>query len=102
MHPRRHASNTEEKMTRQHHRSTPEGEHRSVMLAEVLAALEPKTGEIAVDCTLGFGGHAAELLQRVGPAGKLIGFDLDAGNLPQVERRLAEIGHPFSLHHGNF
>ncbi len=83
-------------------RSTPAGEHRPVMLDEVLAALCPQPGEIVVDGTLGFGGHALELLKRVGPTGKLIGFDLDAGNLPEVERRLAAIGHPFYLRHGNF
>jgi 16S rRNA (cytosine1402-N4)-methyltransferase len=83
-------------------RSTPSGEHKPVLLDEVLAALNPQPGEIVVDCTLGFGGHAAELLKRVGPTGKLIGFDLDAGNLPGARERLAAIGHPFSLHHGNF
>ncbi len=82
-------------------RSTPAGEHRPVLLDEVLAALDPQPGDVVVDGTLGFGGHAVELLQRVGPTGKLIGFDLDAGNLPEVERRLAAIGHPFYLRHGN-
>ena len=83
-------------------RSTPEGEHRPVLLDEVLAALDPRPRDVVVDCTLGFGGHAAELLKRVGPSGKLIGFDLDAGNLSIVEERLTEVAHPFSLHHGNF
>jgi 16S rRNA (cytosine1402-N4)-methyltransferase len=83
-------------------RSTPAGEHRPVMLDEVLTALCPRQGEIVVDGTIGFGGHAVELLKRVGPLGKLIGFDLDADHLPEVERRLAATGHPFSLHHANF
>jgi 16S rRNA (cytosine1402-N4)-methyltransferase len=83
-------------------RSTPAGAHRPVLLAEVLAALDPKPGEVVVDGTLGYGGHAEELLRRVGPTGKLIGFDLDARNLPAVRERLAAVGHPFSLHHGNF
>lgn len=83
-------------------RSTPEGEHRPVLLDEVLAALDPQSGDIIVDCTLGFGGHAVELLGRIGPTGKLIGFDLDAANLPGVHERLQSVGHPFSLHHGNF
>ena len=52
-------------------RSTPRGEHRPVLLAEVLAALDPRPGQVVVDCTIGFGGHAAELLRRVGPTGKL-------------------------------
>ena len=83
-------------------RSTPTGEHKPVLLNEVLAALQPRAGEVVVDCTLGFGGHALELLKSVGPTGKLIGFDLDAGNLPKVRERLEALGHPFSLHHGNF
>jgi len=83
-------------------RSTPSGEHKPVLLDEVLCALAPQPGNIVVDCTLGFGGHAAELLKRVAPTGKLIGFDLDAGNLPGARERLGQVGHPFSLHHGNF
>src|SRR5690348_1813340 len=83
-------------------RSTPEGEHRPVLLKEVLEALRPQAGETAIDCTLGYGGHAVELSQRVGPAGLLIGFDLDPLNLPNVETRLADVGFPFHIHHGNF
>jgi 16S rRNA (cytosine1402-N4)-methyltransferase len=83
-------------------RSTPAGEHRPVLLDEVLAALDPKQGEVVVDCTLGYGGHAAELLKRVGPSGMLIGFDLDAGNLPAGRERLCAIGFPFTVNHGNF
>src|SRR5438874_8191420 len=83
-------------------RSTPPGEHRPVLLDEVLAALEPRPGAVAVDCTVGWAGHAAELLRRVGPNGRLIGFDLDADNLPRARERLAAVGHPFSLHHANF
>lgn len=83
-------------------RSTPQGEHRPVMLAEVLAALDPQPGEVVVDCTLGRGGHAAELLKRVGPDGWLIAFDLDPANLDPARERLAPIGENFDLHHANF
>src|SRR5262249_22958202 len=83
-------------------RSTPEGEHLPVMLAEVLAALNPQPGEVAVDCTLGFGGHAVELMRHVQLNGKLIGLDLDAANLEPARPRLAEVGGSFSLHHSNF
>lgn len=83
-------------------RSTPEGEHRPVLLGDVLAALAPQPGEIAVDCTVGWAGHAVELLQRVGPTGMLIGLDLDAENLPRARERLTEVAHPFHLHHLNF
>src|SRR5438067_7649473 len=80
-------------------RSTPEGQHRPVLLAEVLEVLRPAPGEVAVDCTTGWAGHAAELLARVGASGRLVGLDLDAENLPRARPRLEEVGHPFSLHH---
>ena len=85
-----------------HPRSTPAGQHRPVMLDEVLQVLDLQPGHVVVDCTLGFGGHAVELLKRVGPTGKLIGIDLDGGHLPGARDRLAAVGHPFALHHGNF
>jgi 16S rRNA (cytosine1402-N4)-methyltransferase len=83
-------------------RSTAAGEHVPVLLAEVLAALNPQPGQVVVDCTLGFAGHAVELLKRVGPTGRLIALDLDADNLPRAEPALRAVGHPFTLHHANF
>lgn len=83
-------------------RSTGEGEHRPVMLTEVLNALNLQPGHIVVDCTLGFAGHAVELLRAVGPSGKLIATDLDPANLPRAESKLTATGNPFALHHGNF
>jgi 16S rRNA (cytosine1402-N4)-methyltransferase len=83
-------------------RSTPPGGHRPVLLDEVLAALDPNPGEVVVDCTLGYAGHAAELLRRVGPTGKLIALDLDPTNLPPAREKLAAISPNFQLHHGNF
>lgn len=83
-------------------RSTPHGAHRPVLLDAVLAALGPRSGEVVVDCTLGFAGHAAELLKHVGPTGKLIALDLDAANLPPAREKLAAISPTFELHHANF
>ncbi|MSR54859.1 MAG: 16S rRNA (cytosine(1402)-N(4))-methyltransferase RsmH [Gemmataceae bacterium] len=82
--------------------STPQGAHRPVMLDEVLAALAPQEGEIAVDCTLGYAGHSAELLRRVGPLGRLFAFDLDEGNLAPARELLAAISPSFTLTHGNY
>src|SRR3954469_22161775 len=79
-------------------RSTRSGEHRAVLLAEVLAALDPQPGQTVVDCTVGWGGHAAELLRRVGPQGRLIGIDFDPDNLPRAHERLEPVGSPFALH----
>ncbi len=83
-------------------RSTPPGEHRPVLLDEVLGALAPAEGAVVVDCTVGWAGHAVELLRRIGPAGRLIGLDLDPENLPRARERLAAVGHPFALHPSNF
>jgi len=83
-------------------RSSPVGEHRSVLLDEVLAALAPAAAAVVVDATVGWAGHAVELLRRVGPTGRLIGTDLDPDNLPKARARLETLGFPFALHHGNF
>jgi len=84
------------------YRSTPHGEHIPVLLADVLEVLNPQPGEVAFDGTLGFAGHAAELLDRVGPTGMLLGTDFDPINLEQARTRLTLVGHPFHLHHGNY
>jgi 16S rRNA (cytosine1402-N4)-methyltransferase len=83
-------------------RSTPAGSHRPVLPEEVLAALDPKPGEIAVDCTLGLAGHAVLILQRLGPSGKLIGLDWDQDNLTRARDLLAATGLPVAVHHSNF
>jgi 16S rRNA (cytosine1402-N4)-methyltransferase len=62
------------------------------MLNEVLDALSPKPGEIVVDCTLGYGGHARELLQRIQPGGLLLGLDADPFELPRTMQRLRAAG----------
>lgn len=71
---------------------TPAGTHRPIMVDEVLAVLAPKPGEVAVDCTLGYGGHAEALLARLGPSGRLIGLDQDPLELPRTEARLRAAG----------
>ena len=56
---------------------TPAGTHRPIMVAEILEVLAPKPGDIVADCTLGFGGHARALLEKISPGGRLIGLDAD-------------------------
>jgi 16S rRNA (cytosine1402-N4)-methyltransferase len=73
-----------------------------VLLAEVLAALNPQPGQTVVDCTLGFAGHSLELLQRVSPDGLLIATDLDTGNIEPARAKLEAAGGLFALHHSNF
>src|SRR5438128_2433417 len=83
-------------------RSTPPGQHRPVLLDEVLAVLNPQPGQTLVDATLGWAGHSVEILRRLGPEGRLIGVDLDSENLPRARERLESVGGPFTLHHANF
>ena len=71
---------------------TPAGTHRPILVAEILELLAPKPGEVAVDCTLGYGGHAREILPRLAPGGKLLGLDTDPIELPKTEKRLRALG----------
>jgi 16S rRNA (cytosine1402-N4)-methyltransferase len=73
---------------------TPAGTHRPIMVREILAVLAPRPGEVAVDCTLGYGGHARELLAAVQPGGRLLGVDADPVELPRTEARLRTLGFP--------
>lgn len=63
---------------------TPAGSHVPIMVAEILEILAPKPGDLAVDCTLGHGGHARELLRRILPGGRLLGLDADPIELPRT------------------
>ncbi len=84
---------------------TPAGTHRPIMVAEVLEVLAPRPGEIAVDCTLGYGGHAQEILARLQPNGRLLGLDADPIELPRTEERLRALGfgpEQFTSHRSNF
>jgi 16S rRNA (cytosine1402-N4)-methyltransferase len=62
------------------------------MVAEILEILAPRPGEIAVDCTLGFGGHAQEILARLQPGGRLLAIDADPVEMPKTEARLRALG----------
>ncbi len=92
---------------------TPAGTHVPVMLAEVLEALDPKPGEVVLDCTLGYGGHTAALWERVRGSDPLsvpergsdpffIGIDLDERQLPRTTTRLTQAGVRIRAHHTNF
>jgi 16S rRNA (cytosine1402-N4)-methyltransferase len=73
---------------------TPAGTHRSIMVREILDVLLPRPGDVAVDCTLGYGGHAQELLAAVQPGGRLLGIDADPIELAKAEARLRTLGLP--------
>jgi len=84
---------------------TPAGTHRAIMVEEVLEVLRPEPGAIAVDATLGYGGHATEILKRIQPGGRLIALDTDPIELPKTEARLRAGGFGtdvLSVVHSNF
>ena len=72
---------------------TPAGQHVSIMLEEVLAALAPRPGERGVDGTLGFGGHSQRLRERLAPGGQLLALDVDPLELPKTQARLRKLGY---------
>lgn len=72
---------------------TPAGMHRPIMVDEILSALQPRPGMTALDCTLGYGGHARALLDRIQPGGRMIGLDTDPIELPKTESRLRALGY---------
>ncbi|CAN5343133.1 16S rRNA (cytosine(1402)-N(4))-methyltransferase RsmH [soil metagenome] len=82
-----------------------ENRHIPVLLDPVLRAIAPKPGDTIVDCTLGLGGHSAEFLRRILPAGKLIALDFDPANIAFARAKLEAIdptGASFALVHNNF
>ena len=73
----------------------PSSGHIAVLLGETLALLNPKPGEIAVDCTVGRGGHSAAIATEIAPDGKVYGFDLDSDNLSHSAKVVSEAGGCF-------
>ncbi len=72
---------------------TPAGSHVPIMVDECLDALALRPGMSGVDCTLGYGGHARRILERITPGGFLLGLDQDPVELPKAESRLRKAGY---------
>lgn len=76
--------------------------HRPVMVAEVLEYLAPEKGKVMVDATLGAGGHAEVILERLLPGGRLIGVDRDPAAVAQARALLGDMEATVSYHRENF
>lgn len=72
---------------------TPAGTHRPILVKQVLEILSPKPGETGLDATLGYGGHARELLVRITPGGRLFCTDVDPLEIERTEARLRKLGY---------
>ncbi|MGR3311661.1 MAG: 16S rRNA (cytosine(1402)-N(4))-methyltransferase RsmH [Candidatus Brocadiales bacterium] len=76
--------------------------HKPVMVEEVLKFLRPRPGNTMVDCTIGTGGHASEILKKIKPGGVLIGIDKDEEMLRIAKERLTAMGNSFRLYHADY
>ena len=76
--------------------------HIPVMLQETLELLGAAPGKVIVDATVGGGGHAAALLERIVPGGRLIGLDRDEDALTEARERLSPYKDALSLQKANF
>ncbi len=77
-------------------------QHVPVLVREVVAALEPRTGGTYLDATVGGGGHAEAILEAAGPPSRLAGIDRDAEAITVARDRLRRFGDRVHLVRGDF
>ncbi len=75
--------------------------HIPVLADEVMKYLSPKKGGTYIDCTLGGGGHAKLIAERIGSAGKIIGIDQDKEALAAAQKNLTQFKN-ITFSYGNF
>jgi len=71
--------------------------HKPVLLNEVIELLELKKNQNVIDCTVGGGGHAIEILKKTSPKGKLLGIDLDPLAIKHAEKALKKYSSRITL-----
>jgi len=77
-------------------------QHTPVLVQETIDWLAVKPKGFYVDATVGLGGHAVEIVRRLGAGGMLLGLDQDAQALEIARTRLGEFGDKVNLVHANF
>ncbi len=73
-----------------------------MLLAQTLRVLDPRPGQVVVDCTIGRGGHSGALSQAVGEEGTVVGFDVDPDALAFAGRLLRDAPARFEPIRDNF
>jgi 16S rRNA (cytosine1402-N4)-methyltransferase len=76
--------------------------HVPVLADEVLDLLAPRPGQTVIDGTLGGGGHALRLGEKLQPTGRLVVIDQDPAALEEAENRLRGLSLTIIPIHGNF
>ena len=76
--------------------------HEPVLLEETVSALVTDKNGIYIDCTVGFGGHAFAILQKISKNGKLFGIDYDPYALEYSKKRLSELNRSYELFLSNY
>jgi len=75
--------------------------HLPVMTAEVVEFLVAQASGLYIDCTVGAGGHARQILLNA-PAGRVLGLDLDAEAIETADDALRTFGERVRLVRSNF
>jgi 16S rRNA (cytosine1402-N4)-methyltransferase len=76
--------------------------HVPVLLEEVLQFLEPRPDGRYIDATLGAGGHTRAILERCGPAGRVLALDQDESAIELARQSLQSFGSRLELVKSNF
>jgi 16S rRNA (cytosine1402-N4)-methyltransferase len=76
--------------------------HIPVLLQEVIRYLAPSAGEVILDATVNRGGHAQAIAEHIGPAGTLVGLDLDATAIQAAKTALANVSARILLRVSNY
>jgi len=66
--------------------------HTPVLLNEAIGYLNVLSNHHYIDCTLGGGGHTEAILEKNGPKGSVIAFDLDAETIKRTKNHLKRFG----------
>jgi 16S rRNA (cytosine1402-N4)-methyltransferase len=76
--------------------------HIPVLLDEVIEGLQARPGGYFVDCTVGLGGHAAAILEKISPSGRLLGIDADPEAIKLSQDALGDYREAITLVNDNF